>query len=509
MKQTIKIFLLGAIAALSMTSCDDPVYPNIDNGEGFGTGSLKTASLSVSVLNSEEVLESRAGVDVSNFTVKIINGAGETVNTWLYSKMPEIVTLNVGKYTLEVYNEECKDAEWDSPYYYASKEFPISKNDVSTIGEVVCKLANVKVSVKYSDALKAALGDDVNVNVVVGNQYSLDYKYGEERAGFFRYIEGSSTLVATFSGTVEGYYISDYKVISDVAPGQHRIITFSLKSTPDTPDESGSIGNTGLSLDFSVDKVDLTLDNPVTEDPVDPDDMLELGEQALSFTNVAGSKTVTITSTGDWTATSNASWCTVAPASGAKGTTTVTVNVTENESMESGRSAVVTFRMGDVETELTVTQAPKPDETAPTITSETLDLSSVNTYTESLVAKVLINAPNGIAHLNVVIDSETLTPAELESVELCDRFDLVDPQYPSNSPYYGNPDYAGVLNTKLSALGFPTQSNVAGQTSLEFDITGFLPMLKALGSGQSNFVLEVVDAKGQIVSAAIRINIPE
>ena len=189
--------------------------------------------------------------------------------------------------------------------------------------------------------------------------------------------------------------------------------------------------------------------------------------------------------------------------------TTVTVNVTENESMESGRSAVVTFRMGDVETELTVTQAPKPDETAPTITSETLDLSSVNTYTESLVAKVLINAPNGIAHLNVVIDSETLTPAELESVELCDRFDLVDPQYPTDSPYYGDPEHEGVLNTKLSALGFPTQSNVAGQTSLEFDITGFLPMLKALGSGQSNFVLEVVDAKGQIVSAAIRINIPE
>ena len=259
-----------------------------------------------------------------------------------------------------------------------------------------------------------------------------------------------------------------------------------------------------------MDKVDLTLDNPVTEDPVDPDDMLELGEQALSFTNVAGSKTVTITSTGDWTATSNASWCTVAPASGAKGTTTVTVNVTENESMESGRSAVVTFRMGDVETELTVTQAPKPDETAPTITSETLDLSGVNTYTESLVAKVLINAPNGIAHLNVVIDSKTLTPAILESegVELCDRFDLVDPQYPSNSPYYSDPEHVGVLNTKLSALGFPTQSNVAGQTSLEFDITGFLPMLKALGSGQSNFVLEVVDAKGQIVSAAIRIYIP-
>lgn len=418
--------------------------------------------------------------------------------------MPEIVTLNVGKYTLEVYNEECKDADWDSPYYYATKEFTIAKNDVSTLDEVVCKLANVKVSVKYSDALKAALGDDVNVNVVVGNQFSLDYKYGEERAGFFRYLEGSSTLVATFSGTVEGYYISDYKVISDVAPGQHRIITFSLKSTPDTPDESGSIGNTGLSLDFSVDKVDLTLDNPVTEDPVDPDDMLELGEQALSFTNVAGSKTVTITSTGDWTATSNASWCTVAPASGAKGTTTVTVNVTENESMESGRSAVVTFRMGDVETELTVTQAPKPDETAPTITSETLDLSSVNTYTESLVAKVLINAPNGIAHLNVVIDSKTLTPVLLKEVGLCDRFDLVDPQYPTDSPNPGND-----LNANLSGLGFPTQSNVARKTSLEFDITGFLPMLKALGSGQSNFVLEVVDAKGQIVSAAIRINIPE
>ena len=40
--------------------------------------------------------------------------------------MPEVVTLPVGEYTVEVYNSEVKEAEFDAPYYYASKNVTIA-----------------------------------------------------------------------------------------------------------------------------------------------------------------------------------------------------------------------------------------------------------------------------------------------------------------------------------------------------------------------------------------------
>lgn len=495
MKQFIKIFLLGIVAAISLSSCDDPLYPN-GNGDGKDQGSLKTSTLSVNVLNAAQVIESRSGVDVSGFTVKILKKEDNTVvNTWKYGEMPEIVTLNVGDYILEVYNAEVQDAAWDAPYYYASKEFSIVKNDVTDLGTVTCKLQNVKVTIQYSDVLKAAIGDgkDVKVNVVMGETGTLDFVYGETRSGFFKFIENSPSLVATFSGTVEGYYVSDFKVISDVAAGQHRIITFSLKDGPTPPDEYGSIGTTGLSLDFKVKTVNLAVNIPMDEDEVEPDDMLKLDSDKLTFTAAGGSKTVNVTSTSDWSAVSSQSWCKLSLASGAKGETSVSISADEYDGTESSRSAIVTFTMGSITRELLISQAPKADQSAPVITSETINLNGVNNvsdYGTGSLAQVLITASNGIAHLNVKIesDNEGLAAAIDDMVGL--EFDLAYP--PSDEEKVAN----------IKGLGFPTGNDVIGKTELTFDISQFVPLLAGF-PGNHKFILNVVDANGGSVDATL------
>lgn len=478
---------MGFIALASLNSCDDPNYPDSNvNGEG----KLSTKSLKVDVLNSETIIESRSSIDVSTFIVNVIDKSTGTVkNSWKYGEMPEIIALPVGDYKVEILNEVVKDAAWDSPYYYASKDFSIAKNEVTEIGNVTCKLANIKVSIKYSDELKALIGSgtDVKVNVLVGATESLDFAYGETRSGYFKYIPESTTLAASFSGTIDGCFINNYQIVTDVAPGQHRIITFGVKEAPNPPDEYGSIGTSGFALNAQVTRVDLTVDVPVVEDPIEPDDLLQTSVSSISLNANAGSSNITVKSTANWAVTSNQSWCTTSIGSGAKGDTSVTVNVTENSS-DQARNAKLTFVMGNISKEVSVTQAAKASSNSPTITSTSLDLNNVNPIVDGMTARVDINAPIGIAHLKVEIVSPSLTPSDLADVGLSDKFDLAEP---------------GSLEEPLKGLGFPVKDEVVGKTYLLFDITNFMSLLNMF-SGEHHFVITVIDANGQSTTATLK-----
>lgn len=72
---------------------------------------------------------------------------------------------------------------------------------------------------------------------------------------------------------------------------------------------------------------------------------LQADNNSLSFTCNAGEKTVQITSNRNWTATSNASWCTVSPRTGSNNGS-LKVTVIANEALTS-RSAVITITPDD------------------------------------------------------------------------------------------------------------------------------------------------------------------
>ena len=74
-------------------------------------------------------------------------------------------------------------------------------------------------------------------------------------------------------------------------------------------------------------------------------DGIRVSKDAFSFKSVGGSATLTVIAGGEWTASSDASWCTVTPASGS-GKADVTLQVAQNEA-EASRSASIVFEMAD------------------------------------------------------------------------------------------------------------------------------------------------------------------
>ena len=109
-----------------------------------------------------------------------------------------------------------------------------------------------------------------------------------------------------------------------------------------------------------------------------------------------------------------------------------------------------------------------------------LDLDKVNDIDNLYCAwTVDSSAEGGFTSFKVDIVSDTLTPSELESVSLTDKLDLIEP---------------GEFEEALDGLGFPVR--IGGTTHADFDITGFLSMMAALGPGNTTFVLTVSDANG-------------
>lgn len=504
--------MIGVAALAAMTSCDSPTYPG---GEGTdkkpeGEGSVSFANMSISVKNSEIIINSRAGSeDVSKYTVSIkrVDGtsaaSAEGNQSFIYGNMPELIALPVGDYVVEAYNAEEQVAAFDAPYFQGeSNQFTVKANDIVTVDPIVCTLKNVKVSIDYTDELRAHMSD-VTVTVTVAESETLDFAGDETRSGYFKYVEGNTTIAATFNGKVDGFEVSDYRVLTNaVAPGYHHTITFSLKDTPTPPDEYGSVGNTGISLDATVARVDVNGDiDPGDEELIEPDapkEYLTVGTTALNFGCDASQSNVQVKSSDAWTAESSASWCTVT-----KTETGMTVAVAANSDANNDRTATITVTMGKLTATIAVTQAKYTEAPqGPTFESQYIDLWSgaYNDPTEfgpdKKPAIVNITAPKGIKKLHVTISSETLSDM-LPSVGLATDFDLAT----------GLSDAGDDLTEALAGLGFPVASGgqveikgetvsygpVLNETSVVFDITSFMELLVLPGPGKSDFIVKVTD----------------
>lgn len=519
MKKVYNILFTVVLAAFALVSCDDPIY----NGGTDEQGQLKTSTLGIDVDASEilvtnpshrslkDASEPRTAVDVSGFTVRILDAkTHELKNSWLYSQMPEVVTLPVGEYTVEVYNSEVKEAEFDAPYYYASKNVTIAKNKVTELGKLTCYLENVKVSVKYSQALQNVMGDDVKVTVEVASKNTLEFKANETRSGYFRYYENNTTLVASFSGTVEGVMVNEeHKIMTDVAPRKHYIINFDYKTTPNPDDESGSVSGESFTIDASVTVKNEGRNIDIDDDVIDPFDFLTTSVSKVNLACTASKENVTVKASSAWTAKStDESWLTLSNIT-ANG---FTINATANKA-DTSRSASVVVTMGSLSKTITVTQEKFSDsKPGPSFQSDNIDL---NNYNDAALfgdgaksAIVNISAPNGIKSLHVNINSGTLTAEILQGVGLDTKFDLAT----------GKADNGKDLTEGLVGLGFPvanggtmnvggtetTYGAVVNQTLVKFDITQFMSLLSIYGAAKHDFEITVTDNANQVGKAGLK-----
>lgn len=244
----ISLAVVAAAAFAGLTSCSDTWTNDLAEEE---KGTLNTASILASVNTYEaekedaqgaKAPESRAVTDLSPFIVEVVKSDGSKVASWTYATMPPAPTFAVGTYTVRVKSHNPQPVEWEKPYYAGEQQFQIKANEVTDVDPIVCTLANVRVSISVTEALKNASADDVKITISGEPGVDLEYSLDETRSGYFAYTEGLSTMKVHFEGTVSGAREDFTHVLKDIQPGQHRLVKFALRINPNPPaDETGNI----------------------------------------------------------------------------------------------------------------------------------------------------------------------------------------------------------------------------------------------------------------------------
>lgn len=297
--------LAWAAAAAAFTGCSDNWVPEV---EGAGEGRLNTQSILAEVntvedeKNDEDVTKkvtSRSSIDLSPFLVDVVRTSDNAnVASWTYATMPQLPTFAVGSYEVQVRSRVLKDAEWSAPYYLGSQTFDIRNGKVTDVGPIVCKLANVRVTIDYGPKLLAATGGEgFTITVTSTPGVYLQYTGKETRSGYFAY-NGQTTMVARFQGRVNGVDEDFSHVLENIAPGQHRKLTFRLNYNPNVPDdEVGTIEGQGIMVSCSTKTVNVdgnviqeediqeSGDRPNQEEKPKPDDPQPGEEDKITFTS--------------------------------------------------------------------------------------------------------------------------------------------------------------------------------------------------------------------------------
>lgn len=273
LKFNVFILLLG----LLFVGCQDETMTGTGTDSDSGsTGTTTSGYLSLGAMSVNLIVESELMGDVASaatvsksdvsgdvssdvstseqeaaddFIIKITNTASsEVMLSSSYAELKNTDNLEIapGTYMIEAYPASAEvTVGWTSPYYYGYKEFTIVKEQTTKIDEIVCTLANIKVSVTLSADLKALfLHDDISTEKNVFTTISLGdnslvFERDETRNGYFKAVETTNKLDVVLHGwfnTAAGDEDASYSEIdwvssiSNVKAGQWREITIQIEN---------------------------------------------------------------------------------------------------------------------------------------------------------------------------------------------------------------------------------------------------------------------------------------
>ena len=151
--------------------------------------------------------------DVGTFRVAVLDSKGENVvhdnindKDYRWNTFAEVegqlVTIPSGKYKLEAASlTDEPQAAWETPYYYGVQDFTVRISELTNVS-LVCKLANVKVTVEYDQEFLDKV-DNPQVQVYfdytdeTAQKVSADliWSSSETRAGYFKVPEDGKLYV--------------------------------------------------------------------------------------------------------------------------------------------------------------------------------------------------------------------------------------------------------------------------------------------------------------------------
>lgn len=535
---------LTALLMLGACNKDKVNYVDPNDSSKDNVGYLLVGGMEASILEDTENISSpaatRAGeVDINTFDVVITNAKGDAVTSFKYGERPtEPIALEGGVYKIAMSSSAMEGAAWETPVYAGEKEVVITRKQTTQVSDLVCKLANIKVTVAYSADLAEQLDADYTKMTVELEESALEYAFSETRAGYFAPVAAENTLKLTFNCRYAGETkdITMTNEIKGVKAAQWRKINVVVQHAADGTASIGIVCDTWTYDEEVTFDTSASLMEEVIPDDTDApvivweghdlaeafeltDDMFDAEGNFTSSINLDITAKAAIKSILVKVSSDNADFTTAyseimpleedlcAPTASAAilkmmGYPTDAKDATTTRLKFALQAELLKSYEGTHSYEITVTDVNGAHTTstlsvqygqnvAPRIVWVGYDIDKQQTYSESLTCDLKVTAPLTIADFKVKIISASLTPEELEGVGLAGEFSLVN-----DSQYFD----------ALKGLGFPVGDEVEGKTEVDLSITNFLGVLTMFGAGDHNFEMTVTDAEGNMTTKTVMLH---
>lgn len=543
MKSVVKMMGVALVTLLALGACNKDKASYVDGPDSArdNVGYLIVGGMEASVLEDTENISSPAstraeGVDINTFDVVITNKAGDTMASFKYGERPqEPIALESGVYTIAMSSAKMDAAEWETPVYAGQKEVIITRKQTTEVKDLVCKLANIKVTVAYSADLAEQLDGDHTKMTVELAESGLEYAFTETRAGYFAPVAADNTLKLTFNCRYKGETkdITMTNEIKGVKAAQWRKINVVVQHAADGTATIGIVCDTWTyDEEITFDTSASLMEEVIPDDTDAPvivweghdlnetfeltDDMFDAEGNFTSSINLDVTAKAALKSLVVKVSSDNADFTTAyseimaleedlcAPKASntilkmmgyptdAKDATTTRLKFALQAELLKSYEGTHTYEITATDVNGAHTTATLRvqygQNVAPRIVWVGYDIDKQQTYVAGMTCDLKVTAPLTIADFKVKIISATLTPEELAGVGLAGEFSLVN-----DTQFFES----------LKNLGFPVGDEVAGKSELDLSITNFLGVLNMLGAGEHNFEMSVTDAEGNTTAKTV------
>lgn len=301
----IRLAAIAMAAGGLLASCveaKDPYNPTGGNENRYGTMSVSSlgreGDFIVVESDGKTKADGAAVPDVGTFRVAVLDSKGENVvhdnindKDYAWDRFDaidgQLVTIPSGKYKLEAASLTDEPlAAWETPYYYGVQDFTVRISELTEVS-LVCKLANVKVTVEYDQEFLDKV-DNPQVQVYfdytdenTAQKVSADriWSPSETRAGYFKVPEDGKLYVKVTGTRKEdgqplGNGEGQTEIISDVQAMQWHKVRIGYQQT-------GQLSSS-VTVDYS------TIDSEHTVEIPDGDGVIDGGSNNDNWENEGG-----------------------------------------------------------------------------------------------------------------------------------------------------------------------------------------------------------------------------
>ena len=188
----LKYFMAATVATLALAGCSDDTY----SLEGEGTVTLRaTINNDVKVVSrtmTQQELSEKCNIWISKTGLGLVRK---------YEGIDNIPTggipLTGGDYVAEAWTGDSVPASFDDKYYKGLSTFTVTPGSAEQV-EVVCRVANVVVSVAYDEGVAEVLSD--YTFTVAHTRGELTFEGDDTRKGYFMMPNGVTDLTYTLRG---------------------------------------------------------------------------------------------------------------------------------------------------------------------------------------------------------------------------------------------------------------------------------------------------------------------